>query len=68
MSKHYTSENAKQAFYSGLEHKTREIKEMGFVAARDKLNVDYPLGQPWNGSEDGRHFMLGECEALLSCL
>ena len=53
-----------EAFHKGLESKRQEIQEMGFVAARDKFNMDNPAGVKWNGTEEGLQFALGEFEAL----
>lgn len=53
-----------EVFYKGYESKRQEIKEMGWEAARDKLNLEYPPGQKWNGSVQGLEFAQGEFEAL----
>jgi len=53
-----------EAFFKGYEDKTNEIQGMGFNAARDKLNMDYPAGEKWTGSKDGFDYMQGQAEAL----
>lgn len=52
------------AFYNGYESKVNEIQGMGWGAARDKLNLDYPLGEKYKGSIERYNFMQGESEAL----
>lgn len=55
----------KQSYHDGYEAKITEIDGMGWNAARDKLNLDYPPGQPWTGSVDAYHYAKGEMQALL---
>ena len=52
------------SYYAGLDAKQQEISGMGFEAARDKFNADYPVGQKWAGSADGLAYSQGEFEAL----
>lgn len=56
--------NKPKSFYDGYESKAVEIKTMGFEAARDKLNLDYPAGKKYKGSSEGFYFMQGEAQAL----
>ena len=56
--------NKPKSFYDGYESKAVEIKTMGFEAARDKLNLDYPAGEKYKGSSEGFYFMQGEGQAL----
>lgn len=51
-------------FHKGFESKQSEISDIGFEAARDKFNLENPVGQKWSGSDDGLQFALGEFEAL----
>ena len=51
------------AFINGYEVKLKEIEAMGFSAARDKFNLDNPLG--FKPSLLGYAFASGEMEALL---
>lgn len=60
----FMSKQHEQAFWNGYESKMEEIKEMGWSAARDKFNLDYPPGQPWSGSPLGLEFTKGEFAAL----
>lgn len=53
-----------QSYYAGYDSKVEEIKGIGFNAARDKLNLDYPQGEKYIGSIDGFYFMHGEADAL----
>lgn len=46
-------------YYQGYDAKAQEIREMGFAAARDKLNSEYPPGQPWTGSSQGLEYTRG---------
>ena len=56
--------NKPKSFYDGYESKVIEINSMGFEAARDKLNLDYPVGEKYKGSSEGFYFMQGEGQAL----
>ena len=56
--------NKSKAFYNGYESKVNEIQGMGWEAAKDKLNLDYPPGEKYNGSIERYNFMQGEGEAL----
>lgn len=58
----------KNAFAKGRDAKNAEIREMGFVAARDKFNMDYPRGEKWSGSLPGYHYAKGELQSLLDHL
>ena len=55
-----------KAFNKGFESKRDEIKEMGWVSARNKFNADYPPGKPLpeDMSAEGRAFAFGEYEAI----
>lgn len=53
-----------KAFYNGYDSKVNEIQGMGWCAARDKLNLDYPRGERYKGSLESYNFMQGESEAL----
>ncbi len=53
-----------ESFYRGYNTKTQEITLMGFDAARDKLNLDYPPGKRYTGSKEGFDYMQGEAVAL----
>lgn len=52
------------AFHRGFEAKQQEINEMGFEAARDKFNLDCPVGVKWEGSAQGLEYSKGEMAAL----
>lgn len=56
--------NKSAAYFAGVDAKNFEIKEMGFEAARDKFNLEYPVGQKWQGSADGLDYSKGEFDAL----
>ena len=60
--------NKPKSFFEGYDAKVSEIKSIGFVAARDKLNLDYPTGKKYKGSSEGFYFMQGEAQALLDNL
>lgn len=53
-----------EAWYKGYESKSLEITEMGWEAARDKFNAEYPTGEKWKGSHDGLSYAKGEFRAL----
>jgi hypothetical protein len=53
-----------EIFYKGYESKKTEIEGMGWEAARDKFNQEYPSGQKWEGSTQGLEFAQGEFEAI----
>ena len=57
--------NKPKSYYAGYDAKVEEIKGVGFNAARDKLNLDYPLGEKYRGSMDGFYYMQGEADALV---
>lgn len=52
------------SFEQGYNNKAQEITLLGFDAARDKLNLDYPPGQRYTGSKEGFDYMQGEACAL----
>lgn len=52
------------AYNAGFAEKKQEISEMGFHAARDKLNMDCPVGVEWTGSVEGLEYSKGEMAAL----
>ncbi len=52
------------AYTAGLAAKKQEITEMGFIAARDKFNIDCPVGVKWAGSAEGLDYSKGEMAAL----
>lgn len=56
--------NKPKSFFDGYESKIIEINSMGFEAARDKLNLDYPVGEKYKGSSECYYFMQGEAQAL----
>lgn len=56
--------NKPKSFFDGYDYKVAEIIGMGFEAARDKLNNDYPVGEKYKGSSEGFYFMQGEAQAL----
>ena len=52
------------AWHNGYNSKAEEIKQMGWIASRDKFNSENPPGQKWSGSYDGLCFATGEFAAL----
>lgn len=52
------------AFEAGFAAKKQEISEMGFAAARDKFNIDCPVGVKWQGTQEGLEYCKGEFAAL----
>lgn len=56
--------NKPNSYFAGYDSKVKEIQGMGFEAARDKLNFDYPQSEKYSGSIDGFYFMQGEADAL----
>ncbi len=60
--------NKPNSYFYGYDSKVNEINGMGFDAARDKLNLDYPCGEKYSGSADGLYFMHGEADALVDHL
>jgi len=56
--------NKPNSFFEGYDTKVAEIKSIGFEAARDKLNLDYPSGMKYKGSSESFYFMQGEAQAL----
>lgn len=52
------------AFDAGFTAKQEEIRDMGFAAARDKFNIDCPVGVKWEGSAEGLEYSKGEMAAL----
>ena len=63
---HTTTKSA--AYYAGYEAKMEEIGGMGWDAARDKFNLDYPVGQKWTGSMAGLEYSHGEFQALVDTI
>ncbi len=51
------------AFSNGYESKLLEIRQMGWIAARDKFNLDNPVGETGQ-SLRGYYHASGELEAL----
>ena len=51
-------------FTKGFEAKKVEVEEMGFVAARDKFNMENPIGES-HGSLGAFYYASGEAEALV---
>jgi len=51
------------AFNAGYEAKLEEIREMGWIAARDKFNLDNPVGHVY-GSLASYYYASGEIEAF----
>ena len=64
--RYFGSEEAEHAFNSGYDSKVVEIKEMGWEAARNKLNAEVPPGQKVPMSSLGRWFFTGEADALMA--
>lgn len=60
--------NKPKSFFDGYDYKMAEIIGMGFEAARDKLNIDYPVGKKYKGYSEGFYFMQGEAQALTDYL
>ena len=60
--------NKPKSYFNGYDSKVNEINSMGFDAARDKLNLDYPCSEKYSGSADGFYFMHGEADALVDHL
>lgn len=56
--------NKPKSFFDGYDAKVAEINSIGFEAARDKLNVDYPVGEKFKGSSESYYFMQGAGQAL----
>lgn len=56
------------AFYAGFEAKMIEITEMGFNAARDKFNADYPAPYTGGKTAEANQYADGEWAALCSKL
>lgn len=52
------------SFDAGFNSKKLEIECMGFHAARDKFNLDCPVGVKWQGSPEGLQYANGEMAAL----
>lgn len=52
------------AYNAGFAAKKQEISEMGFSSARDKFNLDCPVGVKWVGSVEGLEYSKGEMAAL----
>ncbi len=52
------------AYNAGFAAKKQEISEMGFFAARDKFNLDCPVGVKWTGSAGALEYCKGEMAAL----
>lgn len=52
------------AWHNGYNAKIEEIKEMGWIASRDKFNTENPPAQKWTGSSDGLCYSIGEFAAL----
>ncbi len=52
------------AYNAGFATKKQEISEMGFAAARDKFNIECPVGIKWQGSAEGLEYSKGEMAAL----
>lgn len=52
------------AYDAGFSSKKAEIDAMGFEAARDKFNIDCPVGVKWSGSQEGLDYSKGEMAAL----
>ena len=59
-----TNENA---YAKGFEAKSLEIREIGFVAARDKFNAENPTNVKYS-SLAAYHYAKGELEALVKAL
>jgi len=53
-----------KAFEAGFAAKKEEIQQMGFAAARDKFNIECPVGVKWEGSAEGLEYCNGEMAAL----
>jgi hypothetical protein len=53
-------------YWAGFEAKAQEIKSMGWQAARDKFNLDNPIGA--NMSMAGFYFAKGEMQALAEAM
>lgn len=60
--------NKPDSYYLGYDAKVKEIKGMGFDAAKEKLNLDYPVGEEYKGSMDGFYYMHGEADALVDLM
>lgn len=54
------------AYYAGFEAKKVEIEGMGWVAARDKFNLDYPKDSGYSFSKCAWEYAKGEMDALLN--
>jgi hypothetical protein len=54
-----------ESYWKGFEAKTEEIKQMGFTAARDKFNLEHPIGCK-HETADGHWYSHGEFDALCS--
>lgn len=52
------------SYEAGFAAKKQEISEMGFSSARDKFNIDCPVGAKWTGSAEGLEYSKGEMAAL----
>ena len=56
--------NKPKSFFNGYDSKVAEINSIGFEDARDKLNLDYPIGEKYKGTSEDYYFMQGEAQAL----
>ena len=59
--------NKTNAYYAGYDAKKEEISGMGWQAARDKFNLDNPIGIQ-HQSKASEHYAAGGFQALLDSL
>jgi hypothetical protein len=53
-------------YMKGYEAKAQEIRDMGWQAARDKFNLDYPIGRGKSPKTLGAYYYAsGEIDALV---
>ncbi|HTH09915.1 MAG TPA: hypothetical protein VMA55_10135 [Acidovorax sp.] len=53
-----------ETYHQGYDNKVVEIRQIGWIAARDEFNRANPPGQRWTGSADGLAYAQGEFQAL----
>ena len=59
-----THKEFEQEYINGYEASSQDIREMGWEAARDKLNIDYPASHRF-GSLAAYYFAKGRIDTFL---
>jgi hypothetical protein len=65
MMRQVTHQQHQNDFQNGYEAKAAELREMGFAAARDKFNLDNPVGHH-PSSLAAYYYQAGELAALVN--